>query len=328
MLDSILLSFNNAVKLGTLLPTNNIGKEENPLPTTLSQELTINGHSIPVKNLDKTFWPEEGYTKGQIMEYYIKVWPTLAPHLKDRPLSLVRYPEGIDGQYFYQKNFPKAPPWVETLPLQSEDRVINYVIANNLETLIWAVNLGCIEVHPWLSTRDDLDLPTYIIFDLDPMPPATFREAVQVALAIKSLTDHLNLTVFPKISGATGLHLYLPVKPVYTYQETGKFVEQLGNAVIQVLPALATNERKISDRGGKVYIDHLQNRKGKTIAAVYSLRPLPGAPVSMPVTWEELPAVRPDRFTITSAPAHLAAIGDRFAPLCWLQQELPSELLL
>jgi bifunctional non-homologous end joining protein LigD len=297
------------------------------LLATRSQELMINGHSIPVKNLDKIFWPEDGYTKGQIMEYYIKVWPLLAPHLKDRPLSLVRYPEGINGHYFYQKNFPKAPSWVETIPLQSEERVINYVMANNLETLIWAVNLGCIEVHPWLSTRDDLDHPTYLIFDLDPMPPATFRQAVQVALALKALTDHLNLTVFPKISGATGLHLYLPIKPVYTYQETGNFVEQLGNAVIRVLPELATNERKVSARGGKVYIDHLQNRKGKTIAAVYSLRPFPGAPVSMPVTWTELPMVQPDSFTIETALAHLSTTGDRFASLCSLQQELPIELI-
>jgi bifunctional non-homologous end joining protein LigD len=297
------------------------------LPTTLSQELIINGHPVPVKNLDKPFWPEDGYTKGEVMAYYIQVWPYLAPHLKDRPLSLVRYPEGINGQFFYQKNFPEAPSWVERIPLPSGKRVVHYVMANNLETLVWTVNLGCIEIHPWLSTRGDLEHPTYVIFDLDPMPPATFQDAVQVAFALKTLTDHLNLTLFPKISGATGLHLYLPLKPIYTYEETGTFVQRLGDAVIRVLPELATNERKVLARGGKVYIDHLQNRKGKTIASVYSLRPFPGAPVSMPVTWDELPTVQPASFTITTAFDRLTSAGDLFAPLLQLRQELPRELI-
>ncbi len=297
------------------------------MPATMIQQLQINGHLIPVKNLDKIFWPREGLTKGDVMEYYISIWSYLAPHLKDRPLSLVRYPEGIDGSFFYQKNFPDPPPWVETLPLASEDRIINYVMANNLETLVWAVNLGCIEVHPWLSTRWHLENPTYIIFDLDPMEPATFRDAVEVAFALKTLTDHLQLQTFPKLSGATGLHLYLPLRPVYSYQETSTFVKRLGEAVIRVLPRLATNERKVSDRTGKVYIDHLQNLKGKTIASVYSLRPFPGAPVSMPVSWAELPHVEPHSFTIHTARARLDAVGDLFAPLLTLQQELPAELI-
>ena len=296
------------------------------MSTTLTQHLMINGHRIPVKNLDKPFWPQDGYTKGDVMSFYIKVWPYLAPHLKDRPLSLVRYPEGISGPYFYQKNFPAAPPWVETIPVRAKKRVTHYVMANNLATLIWAVNLGCIEVHPWLSARPQLEHPTYLIFDLDPMAPASFQEAVQVALAVKTLTDHLGLQLFPKISGATGLHLYLPLKPGYTYQETATFVKRLGEAVIRVLPALATNERKVSARGGKVYIDHLQNQKGKTIASVYSLRPFTSAPVSMPVAGRA-PTVQPDSFTITNAPARLTATGDLFAPLLTLQQELPAQLL-
>ncbi len=298
------------------------------MPTAISQSLLINNHQIPVKNLDKPFWPADGFTKGDIMEFYISIWPYLAPHLKNRPLSLVRYPEGIEGQFFYQKNFSNPPAWVETIPVESEERVVNYVMANNLETLIWSVNLGCIEIHPWLSTRENLDFPTYIIFDLDPMAPATFNDGVQVALALKSLTDHLNLQTFPKISGATGIHIYLPIKPLYTYQETSTFVKHLGEAVIKVLPELATNERRVQDRTGKVYIDHLQNLKGKTIASVYSLRPFPGAPVSMPVTWRELPKMKPGSFTIKTAQARLTAIGDLFAPLLSIQQELPLELLL
>lgn len=291
------------------------------------QTLTINGHKVPVKNLDKLFWPEEGITKAEIMEYYIKVWPYLAPHLKDRPLSLVRYPDGINGEFFYQKNFPDAPEWVETVPIASDERVVHYAMANNLETLLWSVNLGCIEVHPWLSTRYSLENPTYIIIDLDPMPPATFPEAVKVALALKSLLDHIKLKGFPKVSGATGIHIYLPIRPIYTFKQTSTFVRRLGEAVIGVFPRLATSERKVSERAGRVYIDHLQNLRGKTIASVYSLRPFPGAPVSMPVTWDELPQANPQSFNIQTALTRLASVGDLFSPLLAPDQTLPPELL-
>jgi len=294
---------------------------------TTTQTLTVNGHDIPVKNLDKPFWPEEGITKGDIMEYYIKIWPLLAPHVHDRPLSLVRYPDGIHGDFFYQKDFPNAPPWVETFAVASEKRTVHYVTANNLETLIWSVNLGCIEVHPQLSTRRRPQRPTYLIFDLDPMAPATLTEAKQVALALKELTDRLGLQVFPKLSGATGLHLYLPLAPVYTFKQTAAFVQRLGEAVIRVFPDLATAERAVNARNGKVYIDHLQNLPGKTIAGVYSLRPFPGAPVSMPVTWEELPQAHPGLFTINTAGRRLQETGDLFSPLLSLRQHLPHEYL-
>ncbi|HEY8343916.1 MAG TPA: non-homologous end-joining DNA ligase [Bacillota bacterium] len=297
------------------------------MQVTQSKTLTVNGHQVPVKNLEKLFWPKERITKGQIMEYYIKIWPYLSRHIKDRPLSLVRYPEGIHGDFFYQKNFPDAPDWVEKIPIQSADRVIHYAMANNLESLLWSINLGCIEVHPWLSRKNALNHPTYIVIDLDPMPPAGFSAAVQVSQAFKSLLDHLKLAAFPKISGATGIHLYLPIKPVYTFKETSAFVKRLGEAVIGVLPHLATNERKIERREGKVYIDHLQNLKGKTIAAVYSLRPFPGAPVSMPVSWEELPSMQPQSFSLFTVPDYLKEKGDLFAPVLSLEQKLPPELL-
>ena len=165
------------------------------------------------------------------------------------------------------------------------------------ESLLWSINLGCIEVHPWLSRKNALNHPTYIVIDLDPMPPADFRAATQVSLAFKSLLDHLKLAAFPKISGATGIHLYLPIKPVYTFKQTSAFVKRLGEAVIGVLPHLATNERKIERREGKVYIDHLQNSKGKTIAAVYSCG-LPRHSGLHAVSWEELPSVRPQVFSV------------------------------
>ncbi|MGQ9779987.1 MAG: non-homologous end-joining DNA ligase [Bacillota bacterium] len=289
--------------------------------------LTVDRHEVRVTHLDKVFWPEEGYTKADVMNYYVRVWPLLAPHLRHRPLSLVRYPDGITGEYFYQKDCPNPPDFVETVEIPSEDRVIRYTMANNLPTVIWAVNLGAIEFHPWLSTRYDLDRPTYAVFDLDPMPPATYADAVRVAQAIKALTDRLGLALYPKISGATGLHLYLPIAPKYTFAQTSTFVKRLGETVIATMPELATHARRVADRAGKVYIDHLQNLRGKTIASVYSLRPLPGAPVSLPVTWEELPTTNPTGFTLRNALARLEKVGDLFADLLHLRQELPPDLL-
>lgn len=277
-----------------------------------------------LKNLDKVFWPDDGYTKGDIMRYYSEIWPYIRPHLFNRPVSLVRYPEGISGNFFYQKDIPDPPPWVETVAIKTEDRLINYTMINQLETLIWSINLGCIEVHPWLSTLADLDHPTYIIFDLDPMEPAVFSDAVKIALAVHVILSELNLTSFPKISGATGIHIYLPISPQYTYKQTSNFVKQIGAIIIKTMPNLATNERKVAKRSGKIYIDHLQNIKGKTIASVYSIRPFPGATVSVPVTWDELPDCHPSMFTIKTVPKRLQKTGDLFKPLLNLRQKMPE----
>lgn len=293
----------------------------------MAATISVNEHQIPVKNLDKIFWPDSGYTKADIMKYYASVWTYLAPHLKGRPVSLVRYPEGVKGNFFYQKDVPDPPPWVTTIPIQSEERVINYALINNFETLIWSVNLGCIEVHPWLSTVANLDIPTYVIFDLDPMEPAVFSDAVKIAQSIRILLNELNLKAFPKISGATGLHIYLPLVRKYSFKQTSTFVKRIGKIIIDTYPKLATNERKVSQRNGKVYIDHLQNLKGKTIASVYSLRPFPDAPVSMPLTWEELPDIHPGMFNIRTASDRLKKTGDYFNALLYLEQELPGTML-
>jgi DNA polymerase LigD, polymerase domain len=277
-----------------------------------------------LKNLDKVFWPDDGYKKGDIMRYYSEIWPYIRPHLFNRPVSLVRYPEGISGNFFYQKDVPEPPSWVETVIVKSEERLINYAMINRLETLIWSVNLGCIEVHPWLSTITSIDHPTYIIFDLDPMEPAVFSDAVKIALSIRTILRELNLQSFPKISGATGIHIYLPIHTGYAYKQTSNFVKQMGILIINALPALATNERQVAKRAGKVYIDHLQNLKGKTIASVYSIRPFPGAPVSTPVSWDELPDCHPSMFTIQTVPKRLQKVGDIFQPLLSLKQKLPE----
>lgn len=289
--------------------------------------IDINQHRIPVKNLQKVFWPEDSFSKGDLMNYYAAVWPFLAPHLYNRPVSLVRYPEGIHGQFFYQKNVPDPPAWVQTVSIASEERNIDYAMVNNLETLIWAINLGCIEVHPWLATVPALDQPTYIIVDLDPMEPATFEMAANVAYFFHLLLKELSLIAFPKISGATGLHLYIPLKPIYRFDQTSTFVKRIGEIIIRAHPDLATNERSVSRRTGKVYIDHLQNLRGKTIASVYSVRPFQGAPVSIPVLWEELTTIKPGTYTLKNTLSRLREKGDLFEPLLKLEQELPKELL-
>ena len=288
--------------------------------------ILINQAKLIIKNPQKIFWPEDNFTKADVMKYYADMWSYLSPHIHNRPVSLVRYPNGITGDFFYQKNIPNPPPWVQTFPVQSDQRMVNYGLINNLETLIWMVNLGCIEVHPWLSAVDSLDSPSYIIFDLDPMEPAVFNDAVRIALYIKSILDALSLKSFPKISGATGIHIYLPVKKIYTFTQTSSFVKKIGEIIIKSFPDLATNERKVTDRTGKVYIDHLQNLSGKTIASVYSLRPFPGAPASLPVYWEELPDVHPLMFNIRTAPKRVQKIGDLFKPLLSFVQELPEKL--
>ena len=290
--------------------------------------VSVEGHNLIISNIDKVFWPQHGYTKADILQYYTAVWPFIAPHLHNRLLSLVRYPHGITGSFFYQKNFPDAPLWVERVPLRAENRVTVYCMANNLATLLWSVNLGCIEVHPWLSRFPNLDNPTYIIIDLDPMEPADFSDAAEVAFALKVLLDQINLRSFPKISGATGLHIYIPIAPVYSFKQTSQLVETLGSIIIRTMPDKATNQRAIKDRGGRVYIDHLQNLRGKTIASVYSLRPYAEAPVSMPVRWEELRDVNPGSFTIQNALDRIKKEGDLFAPLLNLSQSLDNAIRL
>lgn len=294
----------------------------------MAPTVKINQNHLQIKNIDKVFWPDEGYTKGDIINYYISVWPYLAPHLEGRPVSLVRYPEGIKGSFFYQKNIPDPPSWVQTVPIQSNEKTINFCIINNLETLIWSVNLGCIEIHPWLSTIPNLDYPTYLIFDLDPMEPAVFSDSVKIAQSIRILLHELKLEAFPKISGATGIHIYLPLIRRYSYKQTSAFVKKIGEIIINAFPDLATNERKVSLRKGKVYIDHLQNLQGKTIASVYSLRPFPGAPVSVPLTWQELADVHPGMFNIINTPKRIKITGDYFKPLLYLKQMLPDSLLV
>lgn len=282
---------------------------------------------LEVSNLDKAFWPEEELTKRDLLAYFFAVAPALIPHLAGRPLVLTRYPDGIQGKSFYQKNCPDhAPSWVRTWGYYTphSDRVIDFILCGELETLLWLANQAAIEIHPWLSTIDRPDEPDLAVFDLDPAAPADFEDAREIAFLVKEVLVWLGLRGYPKTSGATGIHIYLPLCAGYTYEETGAFVRSVAELLLRVYPDRVTQERTVARRTGKVYIDYLQNIKGKTLVGPYIPRPLPGAPVSAPVTWAELERIVPGQFNLRTMPGRVDQEGDLFAPVLTDRQSIDA----
>ncbi len=274
--------------------------------------------SLRLSNVDKLFFPDDGYTKGDLIQYYASVAPVLLPHLAGRALSMARYPDGAEGSFFYEKECPShAPAWISRAPIHSEHRgePINFCTAPDLASLMWVANLGCIEIHPWLSRVERPDSPDFAIFDLDPAEGATWEQVVDVARLVNVMLERLGLAGYPKTSGATGIHIYVPLEPVYDYQRVRRFVETIGRMIAAADPDNATMEWDIPRRKGKVFIDHNQNVAGKTIASVYSVRPRMGAPVSVPILWEELEDVDPMAFTVATVWPRLRQYGDLFAPV-------------
>jgi bifunctional non-homologous end joining protein LigD len=294
------------------------------------QPVRVGTRTVEVTNLDKPMWPEEGITKGDLIRHYAAVAERLLPHLTGRPLTLTRYPDGVHGGMFYQKDTPHhAPDWIPTYPVWSEDsgRVIHYLLAEEPATLVWLANQAAIEIHPWMSRVERPAHPDYAVIDLDPAPGAALADAVEIAALVRVLLERLDLAGFPKLSGASGVHIYVPLAPRYTYQETSRFVGYLGELIVQAYPEKATNERLVRRRAGKVYIDHLQNLPGKTIVAPYVPRPRPGAPVSVPVTWDELGRVTPAQFHLRNTAAILNRPRD-FDNMYRLRQSLDHVLRL
>ncbi|MGH7606099.1 MAG: non-homologous end-joining DNA ligase, partial [Gemmatimonadales bacterium] len=253
---------------------------------------------------DKVFWPDEGYTKGDLIEYYRALSPWLLPYLKDRPVVLTRYPDGIAGKSFYQKDAPKfVPDWIQTVPIWSEDtqRDIDYFVAGDVESLSYLVNLGTIPQHVWGSRIDDLQRPDWCIVDHDPKA-APFAHVVTIAKALKRLCDEVAMPAFVKTTGSSGLHVLLPLGRQLTYDQCLQLAVLFARLVTDQLPDIATTTRAIAKRGGKVYVDAYQNRGGQLLVAPFSVRPLPGAPVSMPIAWDEVNARLDNRkFTIANA---------------------------
>ena len=271
-----------------------------------------------ITNPKKIFWPAEGYTKGDLIAYYEAVAPILLPYLRDRPLVLTRYPDGIAGKSFFQKDAPEfVPGWVRTERIYSKDaeREIDYFIVNDSETLRYVVNLGTIPLHLWSSRLGSLDRPDWLILDLDPKG-APFADVVRVARELHGILDDLGLPSYVKTSGATGLHILVPLGARYTHEEARTFARLLALLGVEAASEIATIARPIKLRQGKVYIDFVQNGHGRTIAAPFSARPLPGAPASCPLRWEEVtPELDPARFTIKTLPLRFETMPDPLAPV-------------
>ena len=272
---------------------------------------------VEVTNLDKIFWPEEGYTKGDVINYYDEMAQWILPYIKERPQSMRRTPNGITGDGFFQKNVAgSAPDWAETEKVHSEstNEDIEFLICNDKETLIYMANLGCIEINPWSSRVGSLDNPDYIIFDLDPNK-ASLKDMVTTAKKVKEILDGLGIKGYLKTSGGKGLHVFIPVKPKYTYEQTRDFSHIISQAVNKALPKITSLERMPKNRIGKVYLDFLQNGKGKTMACAYSLRPREGATASTPLNWEELDDKKFDlkNYNIKTLPKRVKEKGDLWA---------------
>jgi bifunctional non-homologous end joining protein LigD len=281
---------------------------------------------VDVTNLDRLYWPADGYTKGDLLRYYVSVGKTILPYLKDRPTILKRYPNGAGAPMFFQHNVENAPGLLKTIELESEaGRAINYAVYSNLASLIYLVNIGTIEQHPWHSRIGDLDHPDYIVFDLDPHG-APFAHVRQVALVLREVLKALRLTGYPKTSGSAGIHIYVPVRRRYGYEEIARFAEQVSERVAERAPGIATVERRLTERKkDQVYVDWQQNARGKAAAAVYTVRARPGASVSTPVTWQEIArGFEIDDFTIKTVPPRLAKKGDLWRDMLKDRQRLPK----
>ena len=266
---------------------------------------------------EKIFWPESGFTKGDLVAYYEAIAPLMLPYLKDRPLVLVRYPDGIAGKSFFQKDTPNfVPDWVRTVRIRSTTppRDIDYVVADDLDTLRYLANLGTIPIHLWASRAGSLERPDWAVLDLDPKG-APFTHVVRIAQTLRHILDEVGVPSYVKTSGKTGLHVLVALGARYSYEEARGFAEIVATMAVGREPKIATVARPLRERGGKVYVDFGQNGPGQTIVAPFSVRPLPGAPVACPLTWDEVTAkLEPKRFTMKTVPARFAEMKDPMAP--------------
>ena len=309
----------------------NRSASEDHLLAGLLRERAARSAARPIRfsNLEKVFWPGLGLTKGDLIRYYDQVAEHLLPYLRERPAHLLRHPDGIEGKAFYQKDLPRhSPAWVETEEIPSEGRgeTIRYLICNNTASLLFAANLASIDIHPWLSLRTRRDTPDWAVFDLDP-GGAPFHDVVRLAKSFGKVLRGIGLRPFVKTSGASGLHIFVPLKPIYPYRVVRQFCEAVSTHVAARHRDIATVERTKSRRGGRVYLDFLQNRRGQTVVPPYAVRPVPAASVSAPLDWDELDGgLDPADFTILTMPERLERLGDLFAGTLHDRQALLSAI--
>ncbi len=272
----------------------------------------VEGRKLTLTNLDKVYFPESGITKGELIQFYTEMAPYILPHISQSPFTMVRYPEGIHGGFFYQKECPaQAPEWVERYQDLHSREVITYVICNKLSTLVYLINLGCIEIHAWASTEDKPENPEWAVFDLDPDPPSGFAEALQAARWLGQILLELKMNFLVKTSGASGVHILLPIENEYSYAQVQQGVGGICRFLAEERSNACTLERSVKKREGKVYLDYLQNGRGRTMAGIYSVRPTAKAAVSTPLLWEEVMAgVRAEDFHLYNLKQRLNEVGD------------------
>jgi bifunctional non-homologous end joining protein LigD len=298
-----------------------------------SQTIEIEGKQLSLTNLDKVLYPATGFTKGQVIDYYARIAPVLVPHLSGHPLTLKRYPGGVDQEFFFEKNATKhRPDWVKTTPIWSEgnQRTVNYILANDLATMVWMANLAAIELHPSLSLAKDMESPRAMVFDLDPGPPANIIQCCQVGVWLREIFEHFGLQSFPKTSGSKGLQIYVPLNTSANYESTKGFAHALARLLEDQHRDLVVSDMKKQLRVGKVLVDWSQNDEHKTTISLYSLRAREHPTVSTPVKWEEVEQALKKKdadllvFEAGEVLKRVDKMGDLFAPMLTLKQKLPK----
>jgi bifunctional non-homologous end joining protein LigD len=299
----------------------------------ISPVVDVEGKRLSLSNLDKVLYPSTGFTKGQVIDYYARIAPALLPHLRGRPVTMKRYPNGVDSEYFYEKNAPKhRPEWVKTAPIWSRHnrRHINYLLVEDLPTLTWLANLASLEIHPSLALSKDINCPTMMVFDLDPGPPANIVQCCQVGLWLREIFEHWGLESFPKTSGSKGLQVYVPLNTPTTYNVTKPFAQALARLLEHDHPELVVSDMKKEIRGGKVFVDWSQNDEHKTTVSVYSLRAREHPTASTPVTWDEVQRCLKKKdasllvFEAAQVIERFEKMGDLHAAVLERKQKLPD----
>ena len=279
----------------------------------------VAGKDVRLTNLPKLFWPELGITKGDLLQYYADVSSVLLPHLRERAMVMKRYPHGAHGEFFFMKRAPSPrPEWIQTCAIEhASGSVIHFPVVQDLATLLWVINLGCIDLNQWYARCDDIDRPDYLHFDLDPGEGATFEHVRETGFVVRDALDALRMPMLVKTTGSRGLHVYVPIVRGPVQKDVWRFAKALAMELAVRHPALITAEYRVAKRPkGRVLVDYNQNAWGRTLASIYSVRPRPRAPVSTPITWEELESgAAIDDFRIDNVPARIAEVGDLWKPL-------------
>lgn len=300
------------------------------IPTTVKDvTLTVGGKDVRLTNLSKPFWPALGITKGDLLRFYADVSPALLPHLRGRAMVMKRYPHGAEGEFFFMKRAPSPrPEWIELCSIEhSSGNVIDFPMVQDLASLLWVVNLGCIDLNQWYAQCDDVDRPDYVHFDLDPVPGASFDRVLEVALLVHESLTALGMPAFAKTTGSKGIHIYVPIVRGPTQKEVWTFAKSLAFTIAARAPKIVTAEYRIAKRPkGRVLVDYNQNAWGRTLASIYSVRPKPEATVSTPVSWEEIQrGIRIEDFHLRNVPARVRKLGDLWKPMLVKRGRFPLE---